>query len=186
MFILDFHVFFLIFDPKIWKSKVFENPSKPLPLGPCPDDRAQNSVQDSLNESSGDPNPTLVIIKILFKFCQFWSKGAFAPRGPFRALDSSTILVQETCLVTLHFIIIAPGCGGSADSFFPRGGCPPCRRVASQNDPKMVPKWSQNGRKIIPKYVQNYPKIIPKLSQNNAKLIPKSSQNDPKVIPKLS
>ena len=60
MFILDFHVFF-IFDPhKSWKSKVLQNHSKPCPLGPCPDDKAQNYVQGSLNESSVRPNPTLV------------------------------------------------------------------------------------------------------------------------------
>ena len=41
-------------------------PSKPRPLGPCPDDRAQNSVQDSLNESSVRPNPTLVFFKNAF------------------------------------------------------------------------------------------------------------------------
>ena len=47
MFILNFHVL-SIFDPP-----------KPCPLRPCPDDRARNSVQDSLNESSVRPNPTL-------------------------------------------------------------------------------------------------------------------------------
>ena len=66
-------MFFCIFDPqKSWKSKVLQNPSKPLPLGPCPDDRAQNSVQDSINESSVRPNPTLVFAKILFQVCHFW------------------------------------------------------------------------------------------------------------------
>ena len=62
---------FPIFDPpkNSWKSKVSPPPSKPLPLGPCPDDRAQNSVQDSINESSVRPNPTLVFAKILFQFC---------------------------------------------------------------------------------------------------------------------
>ena len=50
-----------------------ENPPPPHPpeiprtLGPYPDNRAQNSVQDSLNESSVRPNPTLVFIKILVK-----------------------------------------------------------------------------------------------------------------------
>ena len=47
-------------------------PYKPRPLGPCPDDRAENSVQDSLNESSGDPNPTLVFSKILSGFWFLW------------------------------------------------------------------------------------------------------------------
>ena len=45
---------------KTWKSTLDDPPWKPFPLGPCPDDRAQNSVQDSLNESSIRPNPTLV------------------------------------------------------------------------------------------------------------------------------
>ena len=74
-------MFFPISDPqKSWKSKVFENPSKPLPLGPCPDDRAQNSVQDSINESSVRPNPTLVFAKILFQFCHFWPPPSTAPK----------------------------------------------------------------------------------------------------------
>ena len=49
---------------KTWKSIPDGPPWKPFPLGPCPDDRAQNSVQDSLNESSVRPNPTLVFSKI--------------------------------------------------------------------------------------------------------------------------
>jgi len=59
---LAFSCFFSISDPpkKSQKSRVSSSPSKPRPLGPCPDDRAQNSVQDSLNESSVRPNPTLV------------------------------------------------------------------------------------------------------------------------------
>ena len=42
-------------------------PWEPFPLGPCPDDRARNSVQDSLIESSVRPNPTLVFSKICFQ-----------------------------------------------------------------------------------------------------------------------
>ena len=71
MFILHFHVSFSsISDPqqKSSKSRVFENPSKPWPLGPCPDDRARNSVQDSLIESSVRPNPSLVFSKIRSQF----------------------------------------------------------------------------------------------------------------------
>ena len=61
-----FSCFFLHFPPP---QKGHENPR--FPLRPCPDDRAQNSVQDSINESSVRPNPTLVFAKILFKFCHF-------------------------------------------------------------------------------------------------------------------
>ena len=63
-------MFFCIFDTlkKSWKSKVSPPPSNQGFPGPCPDDRAQNSVQDSLNESSVRPNPTLVFSKILFRF----------------------------------------------------------------------------------------------------------------------
>ena len=59
---------------KTWKSILDDPPWNPRTLGPCPDDRAQNSVQDSLNESSVRPNPTLFFSKIRF---QFWP-----PPGP--------------------------------------------------------------------------------------------------------
>ena len=69
MLILHFHVFSHFWPPKkSWKSKLSPPPSKPFPLGPCPDDRAQNSVQDSLNESSVRPTPTLVFSKIRSPF----------------------------------------------------------------------------------------------------------------------
>ena len=54
---------------KTWKSTLDDPPWKPFHLGPCPDDRAQNSVQDSLKKSSVRPNPTLVFSKIR---SQFW------------------------------------------------------------------------------------------------------------------
>ena len=65
-----FSCFCCIFHPpkKSWKSKVSSSSSKPCPLGPCPDDRAQHSVQDSLIESSVRPNPTLVCSKIRSQF----------------------------------------------------------------------------------------------------------------------
>ena len=60
---------------KLFFSRIFDPPEKhenppwttppwnPRTLGPCPDDRAQHSVQDSLNESSVRPDPTLVFFK---------------------------------------------------------------------------------------------------------------------------
>ena len=63
---------------KSWKSKVSPPPSNQGFLGPCPDDRAQNSVQDSLNESSVRPNPTLVFSKIR---SQFWPP-QYRPKPP--------------------------------------------------------------------------------------------------------
>ena len=75
-------MFLSTFDsPKIQKSAPGEPPWKPFLLGPCPDCRADNSVQDSLNESSGDPNPTLVFSKILSGFCQFWPSPKSTPSG---------------------------------------------------------------------------------------------------------
>ena len=64
-------MFFSIFEPpkRSWKSKVSPPLSNQEFLGPCPDDRAQNSVQDSLNQSSVQPNPTLVFSNIRF---QLW------------------------------------------------------------------------------------------------------------------
>ena len=59
--------FFNVWPAKNKKSPPNDHPWKPFPLGPCPDDRAQNSVQDSLDESSGDPNPTLVFFKNTFQ-----------------------------------------------------------------------------------------------------------------------
>ena len=70
MFILHFHVFVAF----LTTQKSHENPRfcRTLQnLVPCPDDRAQNSVQDSIDESSVRPNPTLVFAKILFNFCHF-------------------------------------------------------------------------------------------------------------------
>ena len=52
---------------KAWKSTPNDPPWRPRPPGPCPDDRAQHSVQDSLNESSVRPNPTLFFSKVLFQ-----------------------------------------------------------------------------------------------------------------------
>ena len=78
-FFNDFACFFGYFPSlcsyfeKSWKSKIFKNLRNRGFLGPCPDDRAQTSVQDSLNESSVRPNPTLVFIRILFKICHFWA-----------------------------------------------------------------------------------------------------------------
>ena len=61
-------MFFCIFDPpnNSWKSKVSPAPSNQGFLEPCPDDRAQNSVQDSLNESSVRPTPITVFFKNTF------------------------------------------------------------------------------------------------------------------------
>ena len=71
-FQVSFSCFFLFLTPQeIQKPPPSDPPLKPFSLGPCPDDRAQTSVQDSLNESSVRPNPTLVLSKILFIFCQF-------------------------------------------------------------------------------------------------------------------
>ena len=64
-------VFSICAPPVIQKSTPNDAPWKPFPLGPCPDDRAQNSMQDSL-ESSVRPNPTLVFSKILFQFYRLW------------------------------------------------------------------------------------------------------------------
>ena len=73
-------MFFPIVDfPKIQKSAPEEPPWKHRSLGPCPDDRAQNSVQDSLNESSVRPNPTLVFAKTLFQFCHFCPPSQYGP-----------------------------------------------------------------------------------------------------------
>ncbi len=65
---LHFHVCFVTFDrQQIQKSKVYRPPSNQGFPGPCPDDRAHNSVQDSLNQSSVRPNPTLVFAKVFFQ-----------------------------------------------------------------------------------------------------------------------
>ena len=82
----QFHFSFSCLFPFVSLTKVqgFPPPSNQGFPGPCPDDRAHTSVQDSLNESSGDPNPTLVFSKNKTKK----TLGAFAPRGPFRALDA--------------------------------------------------------------------------------------------------
>ena len=65
------------------KIQGFAEPFKTFSLGPCPDDRAQHSVQDSLNESSVRPNPTLVFSNSLFQFGDFlaWCGGPWS--GPF-------------------------------------------------------------------------------------------------------
>ena len=73
MFILHFHVFLHVRPPKIMKNPRF---CRTLP-NLVPWDHAQMIERkilcriDSFNESSVRPNPTLVIIKLLFNFCHF-------------------------------------------------------------------------------------------------------------------
>ena len=68
---------------KTWKSTLDGPPWNPRTLGPCPDDRAQNSVLDSLNESSVRPNSTLFFSKIRSQFSprslNYFFRGFLAP-----------------------------------------------------------------------------------------------------------
>ena len=47
---------------KSWKTQLWRTPLQQGPLKPCPCDRARNSVQDRLNESSVRRNPTIVFV----------------------------------------------------------------------------------------------------------------------------
>ena len=63
---------------KTWESKVLHNPSNPVFLAPHPDNRARISIQNSLNESSVSPSPTLVFD--FFKLCHVWATPAPLPK----------------------------------------------------------------------------------------------------------
>ena len=75
-FVRSLNYFWADFWPpwKTWKSTLDDPPWNPRTLGPCPDDRAQNSVLDSFSESSVRPNPTLVFSKIR---SQCWPLGRY-------------------------------------------------------------------------------------------------------------